>query len=155
MTFTSILCFVPQEFEDVPKTVRHVSVSWVEAVASTLEIQGTEEHAVELVENYCSCPCSHRWPSLHEIEWCRKFIGKKYSRRILYLPFPCIPTCCPWNRVLRNSTALTKENVENCKLYILYLFRYWIFVAKYIRKIKRSIAYRTEKTDSLLNNVLR
>lgn len=55
-----ILSSALHEFEDVPKAVRHVSISWVEAAASTMEIQEAEEHAVELAESYCSCPCSHR-----------------------------------------------------------------------------------------------
>ena len=49
-----------REFEDVSKTARHVSFSWVEAVVSACEIQETEEHAVELIADYCSCPCLHR-----------------------------------------------------------------------------------------------
>ncbi|XP_076393714.1 DNA ligase 3 isoform X2 [Megachile rotundata] len=49
-----------QLFEDVPKSTRHVSVSWLESSASGREMQPTEEHAVVLAPDYCSCPCLHR-----------------------------------------------------------------------------------------------
>lgn len=49
-----------QEFEDVPKTARHVSISWLEASASASKIQQTECHAVRLAPDYCSCLCRHR-----------------------------------------------------------------------------------------------
>ncbi|KAF3425838.1 hypothetical protein E2986_12958 [Frieseomelitta varia] len=44
------------EFEDVARTARHVSVSWLEATASTSQAQPAEQHAVQLVADYCSCP---------------------------------------------------------------------------------------------------
>ncbi|KOC62534.1 DNA ligase 3 [Habropoda laboriosa] len=47
-------------FDDIPKTARHVSLSWLEASASNSEIQQVEVHAVELTGDYCSCPCPHR-----------------------------------------------------------------------------------------------
>lgn len=49
-----------QLFSDVPKSTRHVSVSWLESSASGREMQPTEEHAVELAPDYCFCPCLHR-----------------------------------------------------------------------------------------------
>ncbi|KOX79317.1 DNA ligase 3 [Melipona quadrifasciata] len=51
---------VVREFEDVAKAARHVSVSWLEATASTSQAQPAEQHAVQLVADYCSCPCLHR-----------------------------------------------------------------------------------------------
>ncbi|XP_076632497.1 DNA ligase 3 [Colletes latitarsis] len=49
-----------QEFEDVPKMARHVYIGWLEASAAASRIQETNEHAVELAADYCSCPCSCR-----------------------------------------------------------------------------------------------
>ena len=57
---TQILSSAVQEFEDVPKTARHVSISWLEASASASKIQQTECHAVQLAPDYCSCLCRHR-----------------------------------------------------------------------------------------------
>ena len=49
-----------QQHDGIPKTARHVSFSWLEASASASELQSTEGHAVELIPDYCSCPCLHR-----------------------------------------------------------------------------------------------
>ncbi|XP_076647437.1 DNA ligase 3 isoform X2 [Halictus rubicundus] len=48
------------EFEDVPKSARHVSVGWLEASASASFAQNVGEHAVQLAPDYCVCPCKHR-----------------------------------------------------------------------------------------------
>ncbi|XP_078046175.1 DNA ligase 3 [Augochlora pura] len=59
-TGPEILSSTIHEFDDVPKTARHVTVGWLDASASASQVQDTEEHAVELAEDYCVCPCSHR-----------------------------------------------------------------------------------------------
>ncbi|XP_043252498.1 DNA ligase 3 [Colletes gigas] len=49
-----------QEYDDVPKMARHVCIGWLEASAAASRIQETNEHAVELAADYCTCPCSCR-----------------------------------------------------------------------------------------------
>ncbi|XP_076168075.1 DNA ligase 3 [Ptiloglossa arizonensis] len=57
---TEISSYAVQEFEDVPKAARHVNVAWLTTSAAASEIQETEEHAVELAADYCTCRCRHR-----------------------------------------------------------------------------------------------
>ncbi|EFN89653.1 DNA ligase 3 [Harpegnathos saltator] len=48
-----------EDFTDFPKTVKHVNVSWLEAAARSGK-QDESSYAVQLVGDYCECPCTHR-----------------------------------------------------------------------------------------------
>ncbi|XP_067217037.1 DNA ligase 3 isoform X2 [Linepithema humile] len=45
---------------DFPKTAKHVNVSWLEETAAQSRRQGEYWHAVQLVDDYCNCSCTHR-----------------------------------------------------------------------------------------------
>ncbi|XP_014471668.1 PREDICTED: DNA ligase 3 [Dinoponera quadriceps] len=49
-----------EDFTDFPKTVKHVSVSWLEEAIARSAKQDEISHAVELAGDYCECPCTHR-----------------------------------------------------------------------------------------------
>ncbi|XP_018353062.1 PREDICTED: DNA ligase 3 [Trachymyrmex septentrionalis] len=48
------------EYAIFPRTVRHVNVSWLEETAAQSRKQDEIRHAVQLVGDYCDCPCTHR-----------------------------------------------------------------------------------------------
>ncbi|XP_032688093.1 DNA ligase 3 isoform X2 [Odontomachus brunneus] len=49
-----------EDFTDFPKTVKHVSVSWLKEAVARSGKQDESSYAVELVGDYCQCPCTHR-----------------------------------------------------------------------------------------------
>ncbi|KAG5347662.1 DNLI3 ligase, partial [Acromyrmex charruanus] len=49
-----------REYAVFPRTVRHVNVSWLEETAAQSRRQEEIQHAVQLVGDYCDCPCTHR-----------------------------------------------------------------------------------------------
>ncbi|XP_014598639.1 PREDICTED: DNA ligase 3 isoform X2 [Polistes canadensis] len=53
---------VLRDFQDVPKSARHVNSSWLEESAASSEMKDIYSYAVTLVADYCncSCTCSHR-----------------------------------------------------------------------------------------------
>lgn len=53
---------VLRDFQDVPKSARHVHSSWLEESAVSSEMKDIYSYAVTLVADYCncSCTCSHR-----------------------------------------------------------------------------------------------
>lgn len=52
--------FIYKDFADFPRTVKHVNVSWLEETAARSTRQDEIQHAVQLVGDYCGCPCTHR-----------------------------------------------------------------------------------------------
>ncbi|XP_018313454.1 DNA ligase 3 [Mycetomoellerius zeteki] len=48
------------EYAVFPRTVRHVNVSWLEETAARSRRQDEIRHAVQLANDYCDCPCTHR-----------------------------------------------------------------------------------------------
>lgn len=54
------LLFVRKDFVDLPKTVKHVNVSWLEETLAMSRRQDERSHAVKLAGDYCDCPCTHR-----------------------------------------------------------------------------------------------
>ncbi|XP_076757247.1 DNA ligase 3 [Xylocopa sonorina] len=51
--------FNRKEFEDAPKSARHVTMSWLDATSASSKIEPAEEHAVQMAADYCSCPHDH------------------------------------------------------------------------------------------------
>ncbi|KAL6424114.1 hypothetical protein ACFW04_009769 [Cataglyphis niger] len=47
------------DFADFPRTAKHVNVSWLEESATRSAKQDEICHAVQLVGDYCDCPCVH------------------------------------------------------------------------------------------------
>ncbi|XP_046819476.1 DNA ligase 3 isoform X1 [Vespa crabro] len=49
---------VLRDFEDIPKSARHVNSSWLEESAASSEMKDIYSYAVTLVADYCDCSCT-------------------------------------------------------------------------------------------------